>query len=451
MLKHERGGSGGRALILVILIGLAAGACGNSSASRSPEQPPSTPRDWNADLSGVPGVTPGEIRFSVLGTSSNNPLGTCILDCYVDGIKAYFAYRNNQGGVDGRKLVVAKEVDDELGQNQAKAIEIVSADDTFAAFNASEVAGGFAEFAKAGVPLYVWALQHADMNGKDSIFGNREVVCITCVSRAVPYIAQRAGAARVASLGYGIHESSKQCAVSSDRSLRRYGGDVGAKSVYLNDNLPFGLTNGIGPEVTAMKKAGVDLIVGCLDLNGMKTLAQELRRQGMDDVVMYHLNTYDQKFVNAAGDLFEGDYVQTTFRPFEADAGHSSIAQYKKWMAKAGSSLTELAMIGWINADLAYTGLKAAGPNFDRAKVIAATNKLTRFTAGGLTQPVDWSRQHVLWTDPDPATHGPAHDCIALVKVHDGRFEVVGDRAKPWMCWPGRTRAWSEPVPTNFG
>lgn len=35
-----------------------------------------------------PGVTDTEIRFSALGTQANNPLGTCVLDCYTDGIRA---------------------------------------------------------------------------------------------------------------------------------------------------------------------------------------------------------------------------------------------------------------------------------------------------------------------------------------------------------------------------
>ena len=51
-------------------------------------------------------------------------------------------------------------------------------------------------------------------------------------------------------------------------------------------------------------------------------------------------------------------------------------------------------MVGWINASLAFDGLLAAGPEFDRDKVTAATNALTDFTAGGLIEPVDW-------------THGP--------------------------------------------
>ena len=111
-----------------------------------------------------------------------------------------------------------------------------------------------------------------------------------------------------------------------------------------------------------MKQAGVDLVAACLDLNGMKTLAQELQRQGIKDkVTLYHPNSYDQGFVKSAGQLFEGDYVLASFRPFEADAGSSTLAQYQKWMKKAGRTLTEPAMVGWIDADLAYQGIKAAG------------------------------------------------------------------------------------------
>ena len=36
------------------------------------------------------------------------------------------------------------------------------------------------------------------------------------------------------------------------------------------------------------------------------------------------------------------------------------------------------------------------------------------------------------------------------MKIVDGKFQVVGDAAKPWVCWPGDTLDWSEPVATNF-
>jgi len=450
-----------RLCTVLVLVGLVTAACGNSTKSADGPAATSAPSGSGAvqnadltqkvDLSDVPGVTNDAITYSVIGTRTNNPLGTCVLDCYVDGVKAYFDYRNSQGGIYGRQLTISDPVDDELAQNQVRALEVTTANDTFGNFNAAEFASGWKTLADAGFPTYVWMIHPADASGHASVWGNREVACISCTSRAVAYVAKQAGAKHVATLGYGVSDDSKLCSQAQAASIKKYGSDIGGADVaYTNDALAFGLPNGIAPEVTAMKQANVDLITACLDLNGMKTLAQELKRQGMDNVTLYHTNTYDQKFVSDAGDLFQGDYIQAAFRPFEADAGSSALAAYKDWMSKDGKQLSEIALDGWINADLAYQGLKGAGPNFDRQKVIDATNQLTNYTAEGLVQPIDFTRQHVAPTEEDPKTNGPAQDCISLVKVDNGKFQMVGDPTKPFECWPGTTRDWSEPVATNF-
>lgn len=441
----------GAALLATLLLGVA--ACGNSgddNKSSSGGSDTTAKSGGGTKLTGVPGVTDTEIRFSSFGTNSNNPLGTCVLKCFDDGVKAYFAYRNSEGGIYGRKLVLTKELDDELGQNQQKALELISANDTFASFSATQIASGWGDMVKAGIPLYVWNIFPKEAAAK-SIFGNAGVICIDCVQRSAVYAAKLAGAKKVASLGYGVSENSKQSAETVAKSIEEYGKEIGGATVaYKNTGLPFGLPNGVGPEVTAMKKAGVDMVFGSLDLNGMKTLALEMQRQGMGDVPMYHPNTYDQDFVKAAGDLFEGDYVSVGFRPFEADSAGSALDTFKTWMKKTDAKIVELAMDGWITADIAYQGLKAAGENFDRAKVIEATNKITDYTADGLVMPIDWSRQHEPPTPEDPATHGGKYDCTVLVKVKNGEFEVVGDKAKPWVCWPGENRDWSEPTAMNF-
>lgn len=439
---------------VVAVVGLVGVGCSNakdkgSGSSGSSASTVSGGSGGGGGSASGPGVTGSEIRFSAIGTRTNNPLGTCVLDCFADGVRAYFGYRNSQGGLFGRRLVLSKVLDDQLGQNQVRALEVVTANDTFATFDASQLANGYATLAKAGVPLYTWTISPAEMNGKDSIYGNREPICITCTKRSDAYVAHLAGAKRVATLGYGVSDNSKQCAQSGAAAIKKYGRDVGGISLaYTDDHLDFGLPNGIGPEVTAMKQAGVDFITGCIDLNGMKTLAQEMKRQGLN-ATLYHTNTYDQDFVRKNASLFNGGYVQVSFRPFEAGST-PAIAAYKAWMKKDGAAITELAMDGWINADLAYQGIKAAGPGFTRQKVIDATNKMTAFTAGGLTQPIDWSRQHVSPTEADPATHGPAQDCVAVVKIEGGVFHPVGDPAKPFICWPGNTRAWSQPKNIDF-
>src|SRR5688572_18928902 len=95
---------------------LLAGACGNSSGEQAgpdgdgPAAGSATvtdeERDTFVELSGVPGVTDDEIAYTVIGTKTGNPLGICILDCYADGIRAYFAFRNSEGGIYGRQLVL---------------------------------------------------------------------------------------------------------------------------------------------------------------------------------------------------------------------------------------------------------------------------------------------------------------------------------------------------------
>jgi hypothetical protein len=443
-----------RLLILFVLLGLITAACSNSKEDGGGGGQAGGGGSSGGSGSGgdgVPGVTDDEIRFSAFGTISNNPLGTCVLECYAQGIEAYFAYRNSEGGIHGRDMVLTEPLDDELTKNQQRGIEIATANDTFGAFSATQVASGWAEVTKAGMPLYVWNI-HPVESTNEAIFGNVGVICITCPRRLDAYAAKLAEAKKVGILGYGVSENSKLSAGNARDSIEKYSDDIGGTEVvYFNDNIAFGMPNGIGPEVTAMKDAGVDMITASVDLNGMKTLAQELERQGMGDVKMLHPNTYDQAFVAEAGDLFEGDYVFVTFRPFEADSGGSELDTFKKWMEETGSEITEVAMYGWINANTAYEGLKAAGEDFDRAKVIAATNEtLTEYTAGGLIPPLDYSKQHEAPTEDDPAAHTGPYDCGNIVQVKDGKFEIVGDETKPWNCWSTESYDWAEPEAMNF-
>jgi hypothetical protein len=437
------------ALAALALVGLLAAACGSdaddtesSSATASTEAP--------VAITGVPGVSDTEIRFAALGTITGNPTGACTLACFADGINAYFAYRNDEGGLFGRNLVLAETLDDELGKNKERALEIVSSDDIFAAFASPVLANGWADLAKARIPLFAWNIVAAEA-AADTIFTNNGVVCRTCLQRDVPYVVKLEGAKKVATLGYGVSSSSKTCAESYARSIDHYSDDIGgAKAVYTNAELAFGLPNGVGPEVTAMKNAGVDFIFGCLDLNGMKAVAQELARQDFQ-VPLLHRSSYDAEFIRQGGTLFEGNYVEAHFRPFEATTAGTSLGAFKKWMEESGKEQTEPAMYGWIAADMAYTGIKLAGQPFDREKVIEALNtKATDYTAGGLIPPLDFGNNHLPPTETD-LTHALEYECNVFLKVTGGEMEIVGGtKEKPFVCFPGDSTEWTEPTLRNF-
>ena len=207
------------AAVVALIIGLA--ACGNSGED---EASPSTTandggsteagggegqRDEFVSLSGVPGVTDEEISFAAIGTKSGNPLGTCILDCYVQGIEAYFAYRNSEGGIYGRDLVLQEPLDDELSQNQARSLDVISDNSSFGAFQATLLATGWGDLDSAGVPTYTWGIHAAEAANRPHIFPSQPGLrCDQCTARAVPYAAQISGAQHAASIGYGVASPS---------------------------------------------------------------------------------------------------------------------------------------------------------------------------------------------------------------------------------------------------
>jgi hypothetical protein len=82
--------------------------------------------------------------------------------------------------------------------------------------------------------------------------------------------------------------------------------------------------------------------------------------------------------------------------------------------------------------------------------VIAATNQITDWTAGGLLPPVDWSRQHTAPTPEDPVTNGPAYECSAFLRVTNGTLEVVGSSTDPFQCFQPPVDAWTEPTEMSF-
>ena len=133
------------------------------------------------------------------------------------------------------------------------------------------------------------------------------------------------------------------------------------------------------------------------------------------------------------------------YRPFEADPGDSNIQVMLDAFEASGIQINDYAIQGWFGAQLAAQGIIAAGPQFDRASVVAATNAFTDWTNMGMTPTVDWSTAHTAPAQGDAFTF-----CMTYVKVVDGAFEMASDPAEPWDCFDLPFDAWVDPTPTNF-
>ena len=439
-----------RLIALCLATALVAVGCSNASSSKpSQGTTPSgggnvtevTGTDLQKNVSvSAPGVTDKEIGVAVI-TAKTNILGGHYAE-FADGIQDYFDYVNapvaegGLGGIYGRKLKIKANHDDHFSDNEKTVKASLAQDKAFATFIATPLFLGAPDIALAKhQPTFIWNI-NPEMAGHDNIFGTIGAICNGCIGPGIPNLAKTAGFTKIGVLAYGDTASSEQCGQLYKKSFEKY---PVAKVVYFDDSISF-FTNDLSAQVSDMKKAGVQLVVTCIDTNKALLLGKEMSRQGLN-AVQNLPNAYDQQFVKENAQYLEGSYVAPQFVPFEKDVKIPEMELYQKWAAKSGKTVRELTTEGWIAANMFVHGLKLAGPNFTQDKVINSLNQDTNFTANGLIKPIDWTKQH---HDPsagnglsNPKYDSP-WDCSSVVQIKSGKFVPVFDQpGKPWVCQDG--------------
>jgi branched-chain amino acid transport system substrate-binding protein len=376
-----------------------------------------------------PGVTDNEIHVGGVATVSNDPTGNTLGDAF-DGAEAYFKYINSaEKGVYGRKLVLSSKRDDALANNKQEVQGLVSQDDVFAALPVSvDLFSGAPLLVDGKIPTFGVDIQsewgsEENTPGPPNFFGQfGSFICFDCARPTLSiWLAKKLGLKKVGVLAFSIPQSKAAC----DGYLKSFKKYPVAKVVFSDASLSFGQTD-FSAQVAQMKDAGVDYVITCLDGNSTAVLAREMKKQGLDAVQSLP-NAYNHEFVKKNAEVLDGYYSFTTFTPFETKPKPAGLKLYEKWIKKTGGAQNEHSLDGWLNADLFVAGLKAAGPDFTRQKVVDAINKMTDYDANGLLPGVDWTTAH----EQPP-------ECYAVTKIVDGNFKpVFGKPGKPFVCLPG--------------
>src|ERR1700730_15537620 len=188
-----------------------------------------------------------------------------------------------------------------------------------------------------------------------------------------------------------------------EAGFRKYG-----LNVVLNDsNLQFGFSD-LGSDVDALRSKGVQFVGTCMDVAGEVNVARALRRAGLNNIKFYAPQGYDPNTLKKYGNELDGIYFAIDFVPFETPKGSPGLTLFEKYMNKMHKQINEQALAGWINADLLYKGIKAAGPNFTQKSVVNAINTFNGYSADGIRLPVNWGF---------PEGHGPANNQNNTVDV----------------------------------
>lgn len=432
---------GKRAMLLLAAVLLLAAACGNvddtPQESSGDGAPITTASD--ADLqsnvpSTQPGVTDTEIRVGGV-VSKTNPLGGNY-DRAFQGVKAYFAMINEQGGIYGRQLELVAERDDQVAKNQEE-VQALLSEDIFAVMPvATLLFTGADALAASGVPTFGWNI-NPEWTGPANLFGERgSFLCFTCATPGGPWLAQENGRSKVGVLAYTVPQSS-ECAKGVKASFEKW---PTAEVVFEDTALTYGTTD-FSVQVGKMKDAGVDFVATCMDTNGVTNLQRELDKQSVD-VTQSLPNAYNPEFVESFGELFEGSYVQPWAMPFESADPVPALTNYLEWIDKTGGEKDELSMAGWLNADLFYKGLVAAGPEFTRQSLIDVINQM-KWDADGLIPGVDWTIAH----ESDPTT-----TCLSIVRIENSEFVPQFQQpGKPFVCFDETNPTLPDPPENQAG
>jgi hypothetical protein len=374
-----------------------------------------------------PGVTQTQINVGGV-VAKTNPLGGDYAAAF-NGVQAYFNMVNasKDKGIYGRKLNLSSKRDDQVGMNRQEVQGLISEDNVFAVLPVATLLFTGADLlGQSGIPTFGWNINaewgSEQAAGPPNLFGEKgSYLCFTCPSQTLPWLAQKLHKKKLGLLAYQVPQSA-DCAKGVQATFDKY---PGAKIEFVDTSLAFGVTD-LSNDVSQMKDKGVDMVTTCMDNNGTLTLAKEMKKQGLN-ANQYLPNAYNQKFISDNAPFFQGSYALTFFTPFEVKQKPKGLQDFQKWMKKGGFEQNENSMAGWINADQFVTGLKEAGPDFTRQKVIDAINAEKNFTAHGLLAPIDWSIAHQA---------DQPQGCTVLSKIDNGKFvPSFGQPGKPFVCF----------------
>jgi ABC-type branched-subunit amino acid transport system substrate-binding protein len=365
-----------------------------------------------ASTSSAPGVTSNSITVGTLSTQTG-PISSNFASL-IYGEKAYFDYVNAQGGINGRKILYKFALDDGGNPSQFTTLAntLVNQDHVFAVTGVATAFFTPNIFVEAGTPTYGYNVTE-NWNGPPNLFAaGGSVIYTPAVTPQVAFVARSAvKSPKIAILAYGISSSAAACQ-SAGAGLTAGGYDV----VYTDYKVNYPGTT-VATDIQRMKQAGANFVLSCMDVLGNVNMARAIKQYGANIKQMW-LNGNDQTTLNTNQSLMQGVYFYIAHVPFGSASSYPGLKLYLTQMKKyePAYAYDEVAIQGWESASLFATGVKLAGKNLTQANVVALTNKLTAFTAGGLTVPTNWTTAH--------SGHAPPY-CGAYIQVKGDTYVPV--------------------------
>jgi ABC-type branched-subunit amino acid transport system substrate-binding protein len=352
------------------------------------------------------------------------------------GCKARLGRENAKGGVNGRKIEV-EYVDDQTnpGTNTTGAQDLVQNKHVFMVYNNSALAQFTYKWqVESGVPSLGAGYDgtYYGEPGNENIisaFGNAAPVNGASYT-VTPAIAKAQGATKMASLGYGISESSSSAAESNAKYAVPA---VGMKAVYTNTAIDFGSTD-VSPVVLGIKNSGADSAFYAMNGNTNLAIAQGLKQSGVKMKAELMATGYGQALLDEPSSAQIGPEVIFTqgWAPVEAKtkATKQLQADLKKYADSTGVPDFGI-YTGYTGCDLIIQGLKQQGKNLDQSTFSDDLRKLGQVNPAGL---------NCMDLDISVASYGkqPPTVCSWAMQLKNGKFVILKPKGGTTPYWTGK-------------
>jgi ABC-type branched-subunit amino acid transport system substrate-binding protein len=355
------------------------------------------------------GITPKTVTVGNVSIISGPVPG--LFEGAANGVKAYFAYMNSKGGVNGRKLVV-KSYDDAFSgsNNQSFTQQAISQD--FA------MVGNFSLFDNEGCKLLANNPAVPDVS-----------VTLDPGTNALPNDFSAQPLAQGLSLGplkYLRHKYPKDTTVgtivsNADTAKAQWEGEkaglmkAGFKVAYVDEVNP--LQSDFTTDIINMRNKGVNaLYMTALDWQVAADVMRDAYQQNWHPQLVFSGGpVYADQFIKSAGGapVVNGTWIgQGQALYLGQDAKNiPAVKTFNTWVKKVAPSWTPdlFTLYGWASAQMFTQALQAAGPHPTRGAVLANLHKITTFNASGLLGTAD------------PASKTPS-PCYVMAQIKNGKF-----------------------------
>jgi branched-chain amino acid transport system substrate-binding protein len=391
---------------------------------------PAPPHSASLTAATAPGVTATTIKVGTISTLTGAIASN--FNAFPPGMEAYFDMVNAQGGVNGRKLDLAYNLDDAGNPTTFTQLAhtLIQQDHVFAV-GASTFWFTPGLFVQTKTPTYGYNVS-GNWAGPGNLFAaGGSTQDYQTGAPPVAYLIKQTKSKSVAVVSYGPAIASSYDACHADATNLKNGG---VKVSYVDLDAP--LAGDYTSAVQRIQENGADFVLSCMQASDDITLTRAIQQYGLN-VHQLWFDGYDTSLLSQYSQLMQGVYLNINGNvPFSAPkvypGRYQGMQQYLTTMQKYEPKFvfSQAAMQGWQSAALLVAGIKAAGNNLTQQNVIAKTNQITNFTSGGITTITNWKDAHTINTYPG---------CSSFVQVKNKQFvPAVAKAPQAFVCF-GKT------------